>query len=155
MATDDIIIRREPAINYPAAQAFYMSVGYNEVIAPDAMVIAAWDGDKIIGLVRIAREFGVHVLRGMQILESYQHHGLGTRMLQEVEAQLGEQECFSLPYADLEGFYSQIGFSVFPEDHEDTPPHLVNRLADYRKKGLDVILMRHPGKRPEEAFKVV
>jgi hypothetical protein len=40
----------------------------------------------------------------------------------------------------LVAFYGQIGFAVV--DPEATPVFLAERLAEYRKSGEDVILMR-------------
>ena len=58
MIVDHAIISYEPANNFPAIQIFYASVGYLGLIAPSSVVIAARDGDSIVGASRIARENG-------------------------------------------------------------------------------------------------
>ena len=72
MIVDHAIISYEPANNFTAIETFYISVGYLSLIAPSSVVIAARDGDSIVGAARIASESGILVLRGMMIAPSHQ-----------------------------------------------------------------------------------
>jgi N-acetylglutamate synthase-like GNAT family acetyltransferase len=137
---ETITILRETAADFTDVQAFYASVGYFQAITADCVVISAKAEDKIVGAVRLSQESGVLVLRGMQIAQSYQRQGIGTRMLWVLSKFIGSQECFCLPHAWLEGFYGIIGFAKI-EDAE-APPHLLERLAESRKKHSQLILMR-------------
>jgi N-acetylglutamate synthase-like GNAT family acetyltransferase len=103
-------------------------------------VISAKTQDKIVGAVRLSQESGVLVLRGMRIAQSYQRQGIGTRMLWRLSKSIGSRECFCLPHAWLEGFYGIIGFAKL-EDGE-APLHLLARLAQYRGKHSQLIIMR-------------
>ena len=58
-------------------------------------------------------------------------------------AELGGEECFCVPYTHLTGFYGSVGFVAIPD--ENAPPLLRYRVAGYRTRGLDVLLMRRPG----------
>jgi hypothetical protein len=109
MIVDHAIISCEPANDFPAIQTFYASVGYLGLIAPSSVVIAARDGDAIVGAARIASENGILVLRGMMIAPSHQRRGLGTRMLWELDKHIGRSECFCLPHGWLQNFYRQSG----------------------------------------------
>ena len=142
MIVDHAIISYEPANNFPAIEAFYTSVGYLGLIAPSSVVIAARDGDTIVGAARIARENGILVLRGMMIAPSHQRRGLGTRMLSELDKHIGHSECFCLPHGWLQHFYGQIGFTTIAEDI--SPPHLRERLKAGRIKYPQVVIMRRP-----------
>lgn len=120
-------------------QSVYESLGYRRGTAPcDTVWIAEVSGEPV-GIVRIATEFGVLVLRGMRIAEPWQRRGLGTRMLHVVAEWLDAQPCYCVPYAHLVGFYSQIGFAETAQ--ETAPPFLAARLTDYKHQGLDVTLM--------------
>jgi Acetyltransferase (GNAT) family len=100
-----VMIRREMAAGFSDAQTFYACVGYSGIVTTDCIVVSAKCGDNIVGVVRLAPENGVLVLRGMMIAPSYQRQRIGTRMLWEVSKVLGARECFCLPHAWLEGFY--------------------------------------------------
>jgi N-acetylglutamate synthase-like GNAT family acetyltransferase len=119
--------------------SLYESLGYRQGIAPDDTVWIAEAAGEPIGIVRIAPEFGVLVLRGMRIAEPWRHRGLGTQMLRVLDAWLDGQDCYCVPYSHLPGFYRQIGFKeIMPEA---APPFLAARLNDYKQRGLKVILM--------------
>jgi N-acetylglutamate synthase-like GNAT family acetyltransferase len=134
---------REMAADFRDAQAFYASVGYSGIVTTDCIVVSAKCGDNIVGVVRLAPENGVLVLRGMMIAPSYQRQRIGTRMLWEVSKVLGARECFCLPHAWLEGFYGVIEFAKIQDD--DAPLHLRQRLAEYRKTDSQIIVMRRTG----------
>lgn len=113
-----------------AAQEFYQTVGYLDRIQPGSFVVEARDKGRIVGVVRLCREEGVQILRGMMLAPSVQRQGLGSRMLQVLKSGLDPQGCYCLPHDWLEGFYGQIGFHAVPEDQ--LPPHLHERLLRYR-----------------------
>ena len=142
MIVDHAIISCEPANDFPAIQTFYASVGYLGLIAPSSVVIAARDGDAIVGAARIASENGILVLRGMMIAPSHQRRGLGTRMLWELDKHIGRSECFCLPHGWLQNFYGQIGFATIADDF--SPSHLRERLKAGRIKNPQLVIMRHP-----------
>lgn len=117
----------------------YESLGYRRGVAPWDTVWIAEAGSEAIGIVRIAPEFGVLVLRGMRIAEPWRRRGLGTRMLRVIANWLGSQDCYCVPYVHLVGFYSQIGFAEITP--ESAPSFLAARLKDYKLQSLDVTLM--------------
>jgi N-acetylglutamate synthase-like GNAT family acetyltransferase len=119
--------------------SLYENLGYRQGIAPDDTVWIAEASGEPIGIVRIAPEFGVLVLRGMRIAEPWRRCGLGTQMLRVVEAWLDGRDCYCVPYSHLPGFYGQIGFKEITP--ETVPPFLAARLTDYKLHGLDVTLM--------------
>jgi N-acetylglutamate synthase-like GNAT family acetyltransferase len=139
----NVVIHREMVADFPEVQAFYASVGYSGIVTTNCVVVSAKRGDNIVGAVRLAREDGVLVLRGMRIVPSYQRQRIGTRMLWEVSKVLGARECFCLPHAWLEGFYGVVEFAKVQDD--DAPPHLRQRLAEYRKTNSQIIVMRRTG----------
>jgi hypothetical protein len=61
-------------------------------------------------------------------------------MLEAIAAWLGDRECYCVPYPHLVEFYAQIGFAVF--EPAAAPAFLAERVAEYRRRGQDVILMR-------------
>jgi GNAT superfamily N-acetyltransferase len=119
--------------------SLYESLGYRQGIARDDTVWIAEASGEPIGIVRIAPEFGVLVLRGMRVAEPWRRRGIGTQMLRAVDTWVDGRACYCVPYSHLPSFYGQIGFKEITP--ESAPPFLAARLNDYKQRGLDVILM--------------
>ena len=121
-------------------RAVYAVLGYRRTIDPADTVWLAEAAEGAVGIVRVAAEQGTLVLRGMRIAEHARRQRLGTRMLHAIAEWLRDRECYCVPYPHLQGFYGQIGFVVI--DPTAAPAFLAERLANYRRSGEDVILMR-------------
>jgi hypothetical protein len=63
-------------------------------------------------------------------------------LIHEIAGWLGDSECYCVPYSHLARFYGQVGFVEMEED--SAPEFLSHRLTEYRRSGLDVLLMRRP-----------
>lgn len=140
---ENVVISREEPANFLEAQLFYSSVGYFDTIVPDCIVISAREFGQIVGIVRLAWEDNVLVLRGMMVARSHRRRGIGTQMLRELGKHIAaRRECFCLPYSWLQDFYGQLGFVAI--DDSAAPLHLQERLAANRKKQpLTIVMMRH------------
>lgn len=132
-------IRRARPDELDAVARFYERFGYAGQVSDDAIVFVADQDGAIVGLLRLESEFGVTVLRGVRVLSEYQHQGIGTKLLRAVANHLGPESCYCVLYSHLTGFYGQIGFAETPLD--DAPPHLRERIAEYRAGRRDVLLM--------------
>jgi N-acetylglutamate synthase-like GNAT family acetyltransferase len=121
------------------AQDFYAAVGYQLTVQPDDYVIAAYDGDRIVGIVRLSYDHDAITLRGMMVATDYQRKGVGTQLLQTLSTTIGGQICWCLPHDWLEGFYEQIGFVKI--DECSAPPFLQERITLGRQKWPHMIVM--------------
>jgi len=117
----------------------YESWDYTRKIAPDDTIWLAENAGELVGIVRIAAEFGTLVLRGMRIAEGWQRRGIGSLMLLAVDKWLDERKCYCVPYAHLGKFYCQIGFRII--EVETAPRFLRDRIDEYRRASLDVMVM--------------
>ena len=136
----EISIRKAAPAEYPNVLAFYRKCGYSRGISDVDTVLVALREDVLLGVVRLCPERGVVVLRGMQVLAAYQGQGVGTRLLDHCLPLIEKAECYCIPWADLEHFYSKAGFQRC--EPEQAPDFLEDRLRTYLADGLDVILMR-------------
>lgn len=125
------------------ANNFYESVGYTGGVKNTDVVFIARKDDKIIGLARLCKEEGIFVLRGLYVAEDVRGGGIGTRLLQIVSDNVGNQDCWCVPYKHLYEFYSNVGFSDCRGS--EVPAFLLKRCHDYILKGMDVIIMKRPG----------
>jgi N-acetylglutamate synthase-like GNAT family acetyltransferase len=128
-----IEVRRATAKDISLALNFYAERRYGGGIRPeDAVLLAERDGE-LVGIVRLAAEEGVIVLRGMQVHPRFQRQGIGRRLLATVAQELDGKNCFCIPYAHLVGFYRGIGFHVI--EAAKAPTFLRLRLERYQNRG--------------------
>jgi N-acetylglutamate synthase-like GNAT family acetyltransferase len=138
-----IITRRARQEEFEKIVAFYRDNDYRATIdSADIFVVAENEG-ALCGVVRICEEQDVLILRGMRFCEGVRRQGIGTHLLETVEALIGKRECFCIPHRYPGPFYGHIGFVEIEE--KEAPLFLRERAATYRSAyGLDVILMRRP-----------
>lgn len=139
-------VRRAGAEDLDRARRFYRSRGYGGGIRPEDTVLLAERDGRLVGVVRLAPEHGAVVLRGMQVDPACQRRRIGTRLLAAIADELGERDCFCIPYVHLVHFYGQIGFR--PIEPGAAPAFLAERLAEYRRRadGKEYLLMHRPGR---------
>ena len=121
------------------AQRFYDSRGYGgAAIEPTDIVVLAKRESEMVGIGRLCQEAGFVCLRGMQVSPEFQRQGLGSRILQQLESELGPNSCYCLPYEHLLAFYCQAGFKQLTTN---IPLILDQRLTEYANRGLAVVAM--------------
>ena len=126
-------VRRATPKDISRALNFYAQRRYGGGIRPeDAVLLAERDGE-LVGIVRLAAEENVVVLRGMQVHPRFQRQGIGKRLLATVADELDGRDCFCIPYAHLVGFYRGIGFQVI--EPTKAPTFLRLRLETYQNRG--------------------
>jgi len=136
----DITFRIAAAEEYPDVAAAYAAWGYRGGVLPNDIVYVAEVNRELAGIVRRTCEHGIVMLRGMYVAPQQQRLGIGSQLLTRFVNDLHDVVCYCVPLAHLENFYSQGGFVPLAE--EAAPRFLQDRLAKYRKDGLDVLVMR-------------
>src|SRR5258706_14295101 len=119
--------------------SFYLACGYDGGVSATDTVLVAYDATELVGAVRLCRDSGVIVLRGMQVLPRFQRQGIGSRLLAACVPHFGSHAAFCLPWAHLESFYTSVGFArITPET---APDFLSQRYSSYLARGLKVVVM--------------
>lgn len=122
-------------------ESFYRENDYLQVIKPSDIFLVAKERDTIRAAIRLCREDGCLVLRGMRVSSRFQRRGIGSRLLHFAQGEIGNEVCYCIPYSQLRIFFAQIGFEKISPD--EAPEFLRERYESYRSRhGLDVILMR-------------
>ena len=82
---------------------FYRSVGYHKQIDDTDQFFFAYQDNKIIAVVRVARKYGEFVLRGLYVEEGMQNRGVGTKMLSFVAPYLDglRSGCYCVPFSHI------------------------------------------------------
>jgi predicted N-acetyltransferase YhbS len=138
----DVTIRVAAQDEHARAAQAYEAWGYRGGVRPADAVYVAEAGGELVGVVRRTVEEGVTMLRGMQVAPEWRRRGIGTRLLRAFVADLRGAECWCVPYTHLTDFYGMEGFATVPD--AEGPAFLQARLAEYRGRGLSVLIMRRP-----------
>ncbi|MDJ0520705.1 MAG: GNAT family N-acetyltransferase [Planctomycetota bacterium] len=126
-----------------AAHACYRRNEYTGTIHPeDDPLVAVTDDGAIVGVVRIAHEQGVQILRGMFLDEAHRERGLGTRMITMLAERMRPEPCWVICGPHLIRFYGRIGFRLTAD--EEAPAFLQERVAHYRDTYGPQCLLRRP-----------
>jgi len=119
--------------------SFYKKTVYGGTFSENDDLYFVEEDEKVLGVIRIAFENDVHVLRGMQVLETHRGLGIGTKLLNYLNASVTNDPIYCIPYKRLAEFYESIGFKVI--DKVSAPEFLISRLNEYLSKDMDVLLM--------------
>ena len=138
-----VAVRLGVANDFPAVAELYLEWGYRSAAEPDDTLIVAEHDHRIVGVVRLTKESGHLVLRGMRVQPAFQRTGVGSQMLTLLVKQLKERECFGIPYDHLLSFYGRVGFREI--EANGAPTFLVERAESYRAEGLKVAIIRRNG----------
>lgn len=121
-------------------KVFYSLCGYGGGLSEKDTIFIARFEKRIVAAVRLCPEIDFFVLRGMQVFESFQRQGTGTRLLQVCIGHLANQVCYCIPWQHLNAFYQQARFQEVSSD--EVPALLNQRFNDYLSRRMKVILMR-------------
>ncbi|PZD72305.1 hypothetical protein C1752_03892 [Acaryochloris thomasi RCC1774] len=133
------IIRVAELHEISAIRLFYSRCDYGGGIeAGDQLFVAQANGE-IVGAVRLCPGNDFIVLRGMQVLSTFQGRGIGTELLQTCAQKLADHVCYCLPWRHLHSFYNQAGFYTLSP--AEAPDLMRERFDAYTDKGLNVLLM--------------
>lgn len=86
------------------------------MLAHADLIVSAWDGPRLVGIARTLTDFAyVAYLADLAVDVAYQKQGIGRRLVQETEAQLGA-ECMLVLLAapQANDYYPKLGFEHNP-----------------------------------------
>ena len=126
---------------------FYQENDYSPVIDPTDIFLITEEEDEIRAALRLCRENGCLVLRGMRVSPKFYRMGIGSELLRFACEKIGNEVCYCIPHSYLRNFYGQISFEEISLGR--APNFLASRIQHYRREYcLDVILMRKPVSKP-------
>jgi N-acetylglutamate synthase-like GNAT family acetyltransferase len=135
-----LTIREAREEDRPRVTAFYSLAGYSPPLESSDRILIAETDDRIVGALRLCNEEGVVLLRGMRVLESMRRQHVGGSLLAAFDEILADGTCYCIPHEYLEAFYGKIGFRSV--SLPDAPRILQERWQEYRRRGLNVIIMK-------------
>lgn len=123
----------------PDVVALYEACNYHAAVGIADTTLICRAERQVVAAVRLVREEGVIVLRGMQVLRSHQRQGIGAALLRACIPIIEERTTYCLPYAHLVPFYRSASFR--PVDESVLLSFLAARLSGYVARGQDVLAM--------------
>jgi GNAT superfamily N-acetyltransferase len=84
-----MLVRKACSSDFEGIRQFYAERLPNYAVSPGDSIYIALDGDSICGAVRLVEEQGVLLLRGMQVSPSHQKAGIGTKLLELLDREIG------------------------------------------------------------------
>ncbi|AOM84478.1 GNAT family N-acetyltransferase [Salisediminibacterium beveridgei] len=90
-----ITIKRDKTIPAAQVEALYLDAGWHaytndmsvlmQAIENSLDVVAAWDGDELVGLIRtVGDDFTVLYIQDILVLKAYRNQGIASRLLQQI-----------------------------------------------------------------------
>jgi len=88
-----------------------------QMIDGASMIVTCWDDAKLVGMARSLTDYAYACyLADLVVDEAYQHQGIGKRLIDLTEEQLGPHGKIILIAAPAaEGYYGKVGFDHHPQ----------------------------------------
>ena len=135
-------VSRANKTEYQEVASFYQSCGYSCTVAELDLVLLARENGELLGAVRLCQEENKLVLRGMYVHGGKQGQGIGTALLGGISVEIGDRECWCIPYTQLTEFYGRAGFEMAARG--SAPLFLQQRMTYYKSQGKSVLIMVRP-----------
>ena len=140
-AEEHIVVQYFGSYDVEAVRLFYSLTTYRNGIGvkKEDEIVAAFEGERMVGIFRLCLENGLIILRGFNVLKDHQRKGTGTLMLMKFENELGNRNCYLICKRQLNKFYSKAGFKLV---ENGMPDFLVERMVGYKNLELNILLRR-------------
>ena len=106
----------------------------------ETIFIASLDS-RIIAALRLSPVGHNYLLRSMCVSSELRNQGIGSFLLQQIQPDLADINCYCFPYSHLESFYSSAGFSLI--NIETAPEAIRDKFQRYVNNGKKICLMKH------------
>lgn len=85
---------------------------FNRPFIGSALVVSAWDGDELVGAVRVLSDGAVRaVVYDLAVLPAYQRRGIGRELLRRCMAHWPKAEWLVQTTEAAAGFYERLGLT--------------------------------------------
>jgi len=90
-----------------------VKVGYSKPWINSTLVISAWDGDCLVGVVRVLSDTMFRsIIYDLLVLPEYQGKGIGKELMKRCVEHYPDSEWMVGTGKDIAGFYEKIGFEI-------------------------------------------
>jgi len=87
--------------------------GYGVPWVNSTLVISAWDGDRLVGAVRVMSDTMFRsIIYDLMVLPEYQNKGIGKELVERCIEHYPNSEWLVQTTKEISGYYEKIGFTV-------------------------------------------
>ena len=131
------------ADNYslPLVKQFYKKNGMRAQAPKGELIYIASIQNTIVAAVRLSPAGATHLLRSMCVSADKRQCGIGTALLNYLQPQLNDIDCYCFPFIHLQSFYEKAGFSNCTP--ESCPEPISDKFCRYINNGKNICLMKH------------
>lgn len=106
----------------------------------EAIYIAMLDSH-IVAALRLSPVANGFLLRSMCVASELRQQGVGSYLLQQIQEELDNIDCYCFPYSHLNEFYTRAGFQLISS--AVAPEAIRDKFNRYLHSGKDICLMKH------------
>jgi len=96
---------------------------------------------RIIAALRLSPIGNSHLLRSMCVAADLRHQGIGSYLLQQIQPELANLNCYCFPFTHLQNFYGSADFIALKV--ESAPEAIQDKFLRYINNGKNICLMKH------------
>lgn len=90
-----------------------IKTGYTVPWINSTLVISAWDGECLVGAVRVLSDTLFRsVIYDLLVLPEYQGHGIGSELIHRCVERYPSSEWLVQTTAEISGYYKKLGFDI-------------------------------------------
>ncbi len=127
--------------NLPLVKQFYKKNGMRAQAPKGEKIFTTTLNNKLVAALRLSPVNQYHLLRSMCVSEKLRHMGIGSALLQAIQPELNQLNCYCFPYSHLQAFYTTADFVIC--DALSAPPEITDKFYRYLNNGKDICLMKH------------
>jgi len=138
---DQIQFKQAEDYSLPLVKQFYKFNKMRAQAPKGDLIFIATLNARIAAALRLHPINSCYLLRSMCVSAELRGQGLGSALLNYLQNQLNEIECYCFPFSHLQNFYIQAGFQLCTT--EDAPQAITDKFNRYLSNGKDICLMKH------------
>jgi N-acetylglutamate synthase-like GNAT family acetyltransferase len=125
----------------PLVKQFFKKNGMRAQAPKGDIIYIATLDNQIVAALRLQPIQNCHLLRSMCVHQGLRKTGIGSALLNFLQAELSKLCCYSFPYEHLAEFYSRANFHLCETDI--VPQAIAGKFVRYIGNGKKLILMIH------------
>jgi len=138
---DQLTVKQAEHYSLPLVKQFYKKNGMRAQAPKGETIFVATQGAQLVAALRLSPNGSDYLLRSMCVSAELRQQGIGSYLLQQIQAELNAIECYCFPYFHLETFYKSAGFTLI--DIDTAPAAIKDKYQRYLSNGKDIRLMKH------------
>ena len=136
-----LTVKQADHYSLPLVKQFYKKNGMRAQAPKGEKIYVVTLDSRIIAALRLSPIGTNHLLRSMCVASDLRKQGIGSYLLEQIQSELVNLNCYCFPYTHLESFYGSSGFVAL--EVESAPEAIQDKFLRYINNGKNICLMKH------------